>query len=354
MRIADSYLFAAFYALVGLGCEGTGVEGTEGSESADVVTIDGAAACAQPSGPALVRLNEAQNYRFSSQLFMQATPVAPNSNLVFDWSALNTDITQHPVDPALDIQMVELILWNLGEAELLTKLNNDQLSQSDLVALVVVYTDEHPGTSAQLFDFTSFGVELDQELLLSYFDPAAYDPARHSYTVMAASGETAGKGTRMLGMFRLDYATANTQVALHSASTTLEFQADLHSLMPLALPSGRTDIELDWSNMTTNAMGLEFSPTQITRVKVARYQEAVSEIESQFLFLEDIADDLWVADVPAGTSVSLSELRDANQGAFPGFAPGAGAGAGSTWIVALECGRCANPAPWFISVVEPC
>ena len=25
-----------------------------------------------------------------------------------------------------------------------------------------------------------------------------------------------------------------------------------------------------------------------------------------------------------------------------------------TWIVALRCGSCRNPAPWYLTVLKPC
>jgi hypothetical protein len=66
------------------------------------------------------------------------------------------------------------------------------------------------------------------------------------------------------------------------------------------------------------------------------------------LDLELISEDMWQADVSSGTTLAFSSLRnDAGQ-------PFAGIDGTGTYIVALVCGECQNPAPWYLSVLSPC
>jgi hypothetical protein len=131
-------------------------------------------------------------------------------------------------------------------------------------------------------------------------------------------------------------------------STSLTFSADLRSLTPTELPTGTTEITFDWSQMTVNALGNEFIPTNITEIVVAKYEAAPEELETQFLELELIHQGMWRAPVTAGASARLDALVDDEGAPFPGF-DGEG-----TWVIALFCGSCSNPAPWYLSVVKPC
>jgi hypothetical protein len=102
--------------------------------------------------------------------------------------------------------------------------------------------------------------------------------------------------------------------------------------------------------MTTNAMGREFVTTQITDVQLAHYSMTPAELQDQFLGLLDptTADQMWTGSVPSGTSVVLSSLTD------EGGQPFSGIDDTGTWIVALFCGDCMNPAPWYLSRLETC
>ena len=50
----------------------------------------------------------------------------------------------------------------------------------------------------------------------------------------------------------------------------------------------------------------------------------------------------------AGRTIDLSTLTDANGNAFPGIDDS------GVWMAALFCGKCNNPAPWSITILQPC
>lgn len=298
-------------------------------------------------GSLVMRASEASNYTFISSLELSEVAVAPRSELSFDWSAVTRDFSLHEVDPLNDIDMLAVIVWKLSAEELAVKLNDDNLSQSDFEAIAMIYT-ENAVTSGNLFDFTEFGVEIDSETLLQYVDPELFDPATHSYTAMATTGTTPGKGTRMIKAFRMDDSSTNTEVVLDTDSAALSFMLDMASLEPVSAPTGVSDIVIDWSNIATNAMGAEFDPTAITEVAVGKYSFSVAELEDQFLDLDLIADEIYWGDVLSGSSFSLADTATEAGASFPGFDDS------GTWLVGLRCGTCTNPAPWYLTVIEPC
>jgi hypothetical protein len=295
----------------------------------------------------VVLANEANDYAFQSKLSIDVAPVAADpADLTFGWSNLTSDFLGHTVDPTNDIDMVTLLLWRLSRPELEAKINDDDLSQSDLVALGMIYTSDAV-TQGAYYDFTSFGMPLETSILDGYMNPSDYPPDQYTYTLMVATGTTAGQGTRMIQAFRPDPTAVDTHVEITPDSTRLEYTADLSSLAPTELPSGTSDITFDWSQMTVNALGHEFIPTNITRIVVANFAQTPAELEGQFLDLETIHQGMWRGDVTAGASARLDELVDDSGAPFQGFDDN------GTWVIALFCGACANPAPWYLTVVAP-
>ena len=103
---------------------------------------------------------------------------------------------------------------------------------------------------------------------------------------------------------------------------------------------------LDWSDLTTDGRGNEFSHTSVDGIMVGRYESLTpSDLESQFLDLEYIADELWTMELTGGSTADLSDLS----GDTP-FTDFSGEG---TWILALRCSLCSNPAPLFLTTLVP-
>jgi hypothetical protein len=72
----------------------------------------------------------------------------------------------------------------------------------------------------------------------------------------------------------------------------------------------------------------------------------VAEIEASFLDIELLASDLYTLQLDGGTTASLSGLVTAEGKVFEGF------DTSSTWLLALRCTRCTNPAPIFLTVLQ--
>jgi len=288
-----------------------------------------------------------QNYAFSSTITLPPVSVMPDTELTFNWGTVTKDLLGHPLSPTTDVDMVELGLWELTQAELEMKLNADQLKQSDL-AVIANQETAKTLTSTTLFSFTSAGTPLTPEQILPYVNVANYPPDLHTYTVMIATGTALGQGTRLLQAFRLDPASTNTTVNLTDASVNLVWSADLGALTSPEVHAATPGITIDWAGMTVNAMGYPFKPTDITEVLVGHYDETPEELEAKFLDLELIDEDMWRAEVPSGTSINLSTLTNETGTAFPGIS------ATGTWVVGLVCGECANPAPWYLTILKPC
>jgi len=351
MKCAFGLISSTLMAFSSVACSGAGDDGTPANNTC------GAAITAAP----------ANNYSFSSTLSFPPVDVKPDSELTFDWSAVTTDFLGHPVDATADIDTVNLMLWKLTNDELQVRLNADNLQQRDLAVIATYYNDTTPGTTASAFEFTSVGTPLSPCEILPFLqasnpDPNAHpecegwaanagsgwDPAENTYTVMIATGDKLGAGTRMIQAFRLNPASTNTEVVLKSDSTHLTYSVNMQDLEKTPAPTGTGALSIDWTTMTVNSLGNPFVPSDITEALVAHYMQPVSELEANFLDLDIIPADRWRGTIDAGSAVNLSTFTDESGQPFTGIDDT------GTWVLALSCGDCRNPAPWYLTILEPC
>ncbi|HEX7500572.1 MAG TPA: hypothetical protein VF524_09750, partial [Polyangia bacterium] len=83
-------------------------------------------------------------------------------------------------------------------------------------------------------------------------------------------------------------------------------------------------------------------------VLLGHYTQTPAQLEKQFLDIQLIATDLYEAGISIGTRIDFSTLTTSSGKAFSGI------DTTGTWLVALQCGACRNPAPWYLSILKPC
>ncbi len=290
-----------------------------------------------PTASSELFLRDEQNYSYSGELDGPSSPLAELTDISLDWSALTHDIQCHELDPAQEIDNAALLIFpNMTEREVEAGLAADDIQQIELAA----YLSYEPAgdTSMALSDFTFFGTEVDIQ--------TEFTAGSGSWLVLLTSGTQVGVGARMLGFLTPTAGESATSAGISDGCAVLDFAADLSSLEPLPVLAQGPWL-LDWSGLTRNGLGAELSFGEIDGLMIGRYaDDSIAELEASFLDLELVADELWNFHLPGGTSVDLSTL-DSDEGAFPGFQ-----GEGS-WILALRCSTCSNPAPLFLTVVEP-
>jgi len=295
--------------------------------------------------------NEANDYTFTSSLMLHAVKVKPMSNLTFNWGGVTKDFLGQPVNAQNDLNAIFLLLVNLPAPTFETQLNNDTFATSSIVipGPPPSYLPTGGVTSMTLYDnFISANGPVDQSMAAPYLDAATYTPSNSTFVIAAQTGtDMIGSGIRMLQSFELDPSSTNTTVTMTNISTTLTYSADLHSLHPTGVPAGKADLTLDWGQIQTNALGQPFEPTAIANAIVGHYTQTPSQLESQFLDLQTIATNLYKATIQYGSVLDFTTLKDASGNSFPGI------DSDGTWLVALICTNCRNPAPYYLTVLEP-
>jgi hypothetical protein len=322
------------------GSAGAGASGSAGS---------GAGAPSNACNMGMITAAPEQNYQFSSTLTINLTSVKPSSDITFDWSGLTVDFLKKPVDFST-IGMVEIALWGMDISAFEKGLNDDTLMNPIVIAWIPATPAKQTGS---IFELNVPDGPLPMETIMQYIDINNYPGDKNLYTAMVADGTMLGQGTRMLQGFKLDATSTNQSVKIDSNSTKVDFTAKIAGRPETYIPAGTVaGLGIDWTKMKMykTAAGGDFIPSSIDRVRIGRYTQSVTDLEGDnFLKLDEIADAMYEAHVNVGTKLTFDQLKNMKDGStFPGI------DATHTWLVALNCGSCQNPAPWYLSILKPC
>lgn len=279
-------------------------------------------------------LEDANNYTFTGALTLPDLPVKPLTDLHIDWSALNQDIQCHDLDPTSIRTAAMLRFQDLNHEDTTTKINNDTLKQSDL-SDYVDYSNPG-GTDMMLSQMTFFGTVVNPQDYIVV--------GNGSLVLILSTGEELGTGIRSVTFITPTEGSENTEVIMPDPCGALDYEVDLHSLSALAAP-GDDYLLADWSKLTVDSRGNLFNPSVIDQVLVAHYDSlTATDLETQFLDVEQLADGFWSMTVANATQADLSGLSGST--AFPGFS------SDGLWLLGLSCTTCANPAPRFLTVIQ--
>jgi hypothetical protein len=289
-------------------------------------------------GTETIVLTDAQNYAFTSMISADCQTIPAGQDSRVDWSALTADILGNTLDPAKDVDTLQLALFpDLTSEQVLAGINDDTLAQSDVAGFADLQPPDGT-TESTLSAFDTMGTPLDVAQIVA---------DGSTYLLNASTQLEDGRVRYDTFTFLCPTATDEAAtIALAPDSATLEWTVDLDGAEPIDM-LGAKKIIVDWSELTQNGSDLEIDLADIDRMLLARYDEDLAAIEADFLRVEALAEDTWSADVEGWGDWPLSDLESPEGEAFTGF-EGDG-----TWILALQCTTCINPAPPFLGVVTP-
>lgn len=294
---------------------------------------DSAASCE----PGPYKLTDANNFAYTGTLDAPSYPTAPATDITICWDQLTDDIQCHDVDPAADIDNIGLVRFpNLSEEDVEAGLSTDNLQQADISGYVEVANDG--GTCANIASMSFFGTPIDV--------PSEYTADGGTYLLLLTSGTVPGVGARMIAFLDPTEGETATTVDVGSGCGSLDFTVDLDALTPMSVCNSG-DVEFDWTGVTVDGQGNPINYMDIDQLMLGYYEGVtLADLESQFLDLELIATRKYTLALEGGTSANLADATDGTSN-FSGF-EGDG-----LWILALRCTQCSNPAPPFLTVLEP-
>ncbi len=290
-------------------------------------------------GDQTVYLHDANNFSYVGTIDAPSVETASGVSVEICWDQLTSDIQCHEVAPESDIGILTLARFShLSEEEVEEDISTDSMLQSDLSGFLE-HLPAAGETCAQLEDFSLQGTEVDLAV--------EYTEAGGTYLLLLGSGTEAGLGTRVLTFLAPSESSENTQVDIEDGCGVLDFEADLSSLSTVSVePEGESWV-VDWGDLTTNGLGNVLSLSNIDQLFLAHYPDlGVADLEEQFLDIELVASELWRLDLSGTFSADLAEAQG-DSGAFGGFS------SEGSWVLALMCTTCSNPAPLFLTLLDP-
>ena len=283
-------------------------------------------------------LTDGHNYSFVGTLDIESFEAMEQTSILLRWDGLTTDLQGHALDPD-DLDVAALAVFRyLSQEEVAQGLVENSLLMSD-VSLYVEDGLEDGQTSIHLGDLTLFGNDIDVE---QYFEDGY-----GTWLFTLNTGTKPGTGARMIAFLEPTPGSTVDEIVISDGTALVTVDADLNGLTPAELPAGQTP-SLSWGGLTTDGLGNEIQHGTIDRLMVAHYATLTpSDLEAQFLDLELIADVQYDLVLEGQMEAGLATLSG-DDGAFGGIT------ADGTWILALRCDTCANPAPPFLTTLSVC
>jgi hypothetical protein len=280
-------------------------------------------------------LNE-NNYSWSGGLNIPSYETAEKVDVKIDWGALTTDMLCHDLDPVADIDSIGLTRFpRLSESEVSQGLTNNSLLQSDTNGYVGCEVGDE--TSCMLSDLNFSGT--------SYDTVSVYEEAQGTFLLSISEGTDPGKGVRAVGFLSPRAESTVTEANLEDNCDIVAMDVDMEALTKLAIPAGETPT-IEWSSVSVAGNGEPVIPGDLDQVMVAHYTQSVTELEAGFLDIETLASELYTLQLDGGTEAGLLGLVTEDGTGFSGFTTD------GTWLLALRCLECTNPAPIFLTVVD--
>ncbi|MES2644376.1 MAG: hypothetical protein V4850_33125 [Myxococcota bacterium] len=283
-------------------------------------------------------LADENNYAFTGALDVPSITTASATDVTVCWDEVLHDLQCHDLDPVAGIQNIGLVRFpNYSQVEVEAALSTNSLQQSAISGYVEARTDG-TNTCANLADFSFFGTTIDVA--------EEYTAAGGTYMLLLTEGVVAGVGARMITFLSPEEGNTTTEVSVGDGCGLLEVDADLEALTSVPLPADGPFL-VDWSTLTIDGQGNPIAVEDIDGLMIAFYEgETPATLETQLLDLELNATELYNLTLTGETTADLADATGAS-GAFTGFS------GDGTWMLALRCSRCYNPAPVFLTVMDP-
>jgi hypothetical protein len=293
-----------------------------------------------PCADEAIAFADADNFSFTGVVDLPSYPTVDGADVEICWDGVTDDIRCHDVDPTTDIKNLGLVRFALlTQEEVEEGLSTNSLQQSDASGFVQ-YLPVAGDTCALLSEFTLFGTPIDVA--------EQYTSEGGTYLLVLSPTTSLGVGALVLAFLAPTVGETIDHVDLEPGCGVLDFDVDLESVEPVPV-CAEGPWTADWSGLTRDGQGNDIQLSNVDGLMLGLYEGATkAELETGFLDLETTATRLWTATVDSGqTTIHLGDATDEDGAAFPGF-EGDG-----IWLFALRCSTCYNPAPLFLTFLEP-
>lgn len=282
-------------------------------------------------GPDLV-VTADQVYAMHPSYRVDDRVVRSEYDLLVTWPDMTTDGWGVKTDP-LGFDYVVLLEILAQPDEVADRLEADDLG-ADLVSTWTLPVDSFP--TAHLTDLASGA---------STFDPATYLVENPDKVWVLGLADADGDRLDLRSLLTLvpDDLSQETGADMQPLGSSFGYTAALDGAH-LATATGWELYTLDWSALTTDALGKAYDDELGDELFLARFDDP-SGLEASVLDWEALAAEWYTMDVERETDARLDLARDGEGAVFPGFSEG-------TWLVGVRCSSCFSPFPLWVVTVD--
>lgn len=278
------------------------------------------------------KLDDSNQFEYEADLTAAVIPLAERRDAVVRWDGLSRDLHGHPRDAVSDIDSAWLVVFRDFEPpEILDALAHDDLPQS---AISLFVTCEPLDAACRLSDFSLMGGSVDVVPSFTEGDTTwlvvLNSPREVGASSMAVIQPTAGSDA--------------SEAIIGDDSANLDVEVDFARLEPLSVVGSTPALALDWAGVTVDGLGNPLNTAAIDSLFLGRYDAPRQELASKVFDLEATAAESWEMPLEGGHQAELARLE--GETPFNGIQPG------STWLLALRCSSCINPAPRLVTFLE--
>ena len=269
-------------------------------------------------------LEDQNNYAFDASFSVESTPILEAEDALLQWSELSKDLLGNDLELS-EIDRLSIIRFpRLSQESVLLGLEHDTLKQSDLSGGVEL--DPSNRAEAWLSEFSMQGTTLipEEELLEEL----------GTYLIFGNKEERVVS----LHFFEPIIGIANQEIQLTDQSTVIDYTVAFGEDI---LAEDAKELYVDWSNLSETGTGNPIDLVRIDRLVLAGFSQSIDALEADFLRSRALADVIIEADVAGVDAIPFSRIEG-----FESFDPEL------TWLIALECSLCLNPAPFFVGQIE--
>jgi hypothetical protein len=249
----------------------------------------------------------------------------------FDWSSLSQDVYGRTMSGDEGDSEAWLISSRTSSvADLIDGMAHEALDQSALTLFVTCLSDD-PSCLLSEFRLLDGAADVHQRFASS----------EESWGLVVVNPRDGGLGAvAELVPSRTD---AAQEMEVREPST-LTYVTDLAEADTLKVRAGEPALRMDWSAVTSEALGGRMVPGSADTLFLMQTSASAADLEAHIYDLGAIADRSW--------SMSLGNTTVADLALLEGETAFTGIDNEGTWVLALQCGGCATPAPRLLTVLE--
>lgn len=286
-----------------------------------------------PPPPSALVVDASATYHLTTEASFDHVTLRQRFDALVDWDEVTTDMWGEPlpVGGVPELAMFEVLA---PPDEIEATMASDDLAG---IVLSTWTADVDTDVFAHLSDLTYGSTP---------FDPQAYLVPEFGKTWVVALVVPDGERMHPLSFhsFELSATAGDTAVPFTDATAAFTWSAALDGA-PIPAPAGVPEVTIDWSTLTTDALGKTYDPDLNAELFVGQFDEDLGTLAANVRDLEAVAEQWWTMDVEGDTDARLSLARDSGGTLFPGFATS------GTWLVGVRCPTCLTPFPaWIVAL----